>query len=430
MLRRNEPTILIVGGGIFGTSTAHHLALAFHDPTKITILDRTPSPPAPAASTDINKIIRADYTSPFYCGLAYEALHAWAIWPELKSFYHRTGWIMLDEEGSDVSDRVRKVFRERGHDPTEDIPLDELDSRWKGILKGTATDGFKEAYFNPEAGWCDAASATASLMNAAIDRGAKYVTGDVVELVLKDGRVEGVRTKDGGTLSADLVVLATGAWTSSIMSPVEDTLEIPESDRLERQASAAGVGVAHFKMSSAEMTRLSEMPVVVYGGCGEVIPPPEANQLLKYTNASTFTNVLITPTGHHISIPPERDQHIVPEALKRETEDRMMSKVMPSFAQGKTADYWRLCWDARTPTRDWLLTKHPDARLGNLFFAIGGSFHSYKFLPTAGKYMLNVLTGDGNGAEKDKAWGWKDANANWRGAHEKTAPTRDLKTLE
>lgn len=30
-----------------------------------------------------------------------------------------------------------------------------------------------------------------------------------------------------------------------------------------------------------------------------------------------------------------------------------------------------------------------------------------RFLPNAGKYMLNVLEGKSNGAEKDRAFAWK-----------------------
>ena len=148
-----EPSILIVGAGVFGASTAHHLSLQYKDASKITVIDRTPAPPDPAASTDINKIIRADYSSAFYTELAYEAMEAWSEWPELKDYYHRTGWIMLDTQDSDLSDRIRKVFRDRGHDPTKDVPLNELDDHWKGITKGTVTKGFKAAYWNPEAGW-------------------------------------------------------------------------------------------------------------------------------------------------------------------------------------------------------------------------------------------------------------------------------------
>lgn len=32
-----------------------------------------------------------------------------------------------------------------------------------------------------------------------------------------------------------------------------------------------------------------------------------------------------------------------------------------------------------------------------------------RFLPVAGAYMCNVLTGKGNGEEKDTAWKWKSA---------------------
>ncbi|CAK4031497.1 L-pipecolate oxidase [Lecanosticta acicola] len=425
-----EPSVLIVGAGVFGASTAYHLSLQYRDASKITVVDRTTAPPTLAASTDINKIIRADYSSAFYAELAYEAMDAWSQWPELKDHYHRTGWIMLDAEDSDLSDRIRKVFRDRGHDPTEDVPLRELDDHWKGIMKGTATEGFKAAYWNPEAGWCQAAAATASMMNAAISRGVKYVVGEVEELLLESGKVSGIRTSRGQAVTADKVVLATGAWTSSTLSPMEDKLHIAEKDRVERQATAAAVGVVHYKMSAAEMEKLSEMPVVVYGEHGEVIPPPKENNLLKYTNANTFTSMTTTPSGHKISVPPRRDQHIVPEALKRETEAVMSSRVMPTFAQGKTPEYWRLCWDARTPTQDWLLTQHPHPQLSNLYLATGGSFHSYKFLPIIGKYVVNVLSGKGNGGEKDQAWGWKSTDVQWRGAHEQTEPKRDLRDLE
>ena len=427
--QNQEPSVLIVGAGTFGTSTAYHLARRYNDPSRITVIDRDTSPPDLAASTDINKIIRADYSGPFYCRLAYEALFSWATWAELKPFYHRTGWIMLDEQGSDLSERIRKVFHDRGHDPTEDVPLSQVEERWKGIMKDTDLRGFQNAYWNPEAGWCDAAAATASLMKAALDYGVKYVTGEVSDLVLGNGRVEAIKTTDGKQYSADQIVLATGAWTSSLLSPVEDVLSIPENDRIERQAQAAGVAVVHYKMSDAEMEQLSDMPVVVYGEHGEVIPPP-SNRLLKFTNSYTFTNIVTTKSGHRISMPPSQDQYIVSDRLKRETEAVMPSKVMPAFTRGKKAEYWRICWDSRTPTQDWLLCQHPNSNLKNLYLAIGGSFHSYKFLPVAGRYMVNVLNGKGNGAEMDKAWCWKNDTKGLRGAHESTAPKRELRHLD
>ena len=359
---------------------------------------------------------------------------------------------MLDEKGSDLAERIRKVFRDRsGHDPTEDVPLYELSERWD-FLKGTKTEDFQSAYFNSEAGWCDAAGATASLMAATEKRGVKRVTADVTELVFdaNSKQITGVRTADGQHFTADKILLATGAWTSSLLSPIEDSLDIGPQDRIECQVQATGRVSAYYKMSEQEVQRLSnsKMPVVVYGQSGEVIPPSNENRLLKYSTSKTVTNTIKTESGQVISIPPpDQDQYCVPESLKHETENVLVSRCLPELVQGKQADYWRICWDAQTPTEDWLMCKHPDQRLENLYIATGGSFHSYKyvnseprdiksttaanirmhhsrFLPNAGMHMVNVLNGKGNGAEKDKAWGWKP-NTEW-----KDAPHRELKDLE
>ena len=75
---------LIVGACVFGVSTALHLKQT-HPASRVTLLDRTPPSSAsrPAASWDWNKVIRADYKDPFYCGLALESQDAWkTTWKE------------------------------------------------------------------------------------------------------------------------------------------------------------------------------------------------------------------------------------------------------------------------------------------------------------------------------------------------------------
>lgn len=80
----SEPTVLIVGAGTFGTSTAFHLAETYEDPSRVTIIDDRcePTPPPSAATTarasrDVNRIVRTDYPSRMYCDLACEAIHDW-----------------------------------------------------------------------------------------------------------------------------------------------------------------------------------------------------------------------------------------------------------------------------------------------------------------------------------------------------------------
>ncbi|KJX96787.1 sarcosine oxidase like protein [Zymoseptoria brevis] len=436
-----DSSILIIGAGTFGTSTAYHLAQTHKNPSKITILDSAPSPSNPAAAIDVNRIIRTDYPNSLYCDLACEAIHSWFWSIELGPCFHKVGWLMLDEKGSTLSDRILATFAKRGSTQAERVELERLAERWE-VLKDTNMDGFRSAYFNPEAGWCDAASATSRFLETAEKKGVRRVTGKVAEFLLdqKNGRVEGVKTEDGRVLKAEKVILATGAWTSSLLSPVEDILGIPEEDRIERQVQATGIAAAYYRVSSEEVTQLtdSKLPCMVYGGQGEVIPPSQSNQLLKYSNSQrTFVNTVITSSGRKITMPPaNQSQYEVPEAIKRETEEIITSKVLPSFAKGKKADYWRICWDAQTPSEDWLMCKHPHQKLSNLYLAVGGSFHAYKFLPNFGKYMVNVLQGISNGEEKDRAWSWKSGQDEFTDEHsfgllmEKSAPRRELRDLE
>src|SRR2546423_8712777 len=73
--------VLIIGAGVFGASTAYHLQSQINPP-KVTLVDILPygDPAGLGASVDVNKIIRTDYSSPFYMDLAFQALSAWKTW--------------------------------------------------------------------------------------------------------------------------------------------------------------------------------------------------------------------------------------------------------------------------------------------------------------------------------------------------------------
>ena len=271
-------TTLIVGAGTFGISTAYHLAHTHPCPSQITILDRAYFPAHPAsdpthhelgASADINKIVRADYTSPFYMSLGYEAIDAWSTWHILKPFYHRTGWVALDEGGSDNAKRIRKNFRESGReDVTKDMSFDEVKEAWGGALKDTDFDGFESAYWNPEAGWVEADKAVAAMLKAALDKGVKYVRGEAMEVILGTEGVKGVKLEDGRSVMAHRTLLATGAWTSRLLSRTEDRLNLEEGQRIEQQLKTAGVCVAHFALSAEEKKTYDKVPIVIYGSIG------------------------------------------------------------------------------------------------------------------------------------------------------------------
>lgn len=172
------------------------------------------------------------------------------------------------------------------------------------------------------------------------------------------------------------------------------------------------------------------MSVDTDSSTGEVLPPPQ-NGLLKFTFSGSVTNTITFRSGHKISVPPSEDQSIVAQALKDEILG-IVKSLMPHFLEnGCEVDRWRLCWDSITPTQNQLICQHPHTSMQNLYLAVGGSFHSYKFLPIIGKYVANVIRGISNGEEKDQAWAWKTTISQDRlkFAHGNVIPKRDLKDL-
>ncbi|KAK1138619.1 hypothetical protein N8T08_002149 [Aspergillus melleus] len=422
-----EEDILIVGAGIFGVSTAYHLALNTANPARITLLDRADPPSSTAASTDINKIIRADYSNPLYMDLGFEAISAWKTLPLFRDagVYHQSGWIAMDEKDSDVPTRIRQNFRNSGReDVIEDLTEEEVRQRWS-VLGRTDCSPFGSFYYNPSAGWADAGQALQVMVKEAVKLGVGYQVGQARRIVLGNGRVEGVQTESGRVYKADKVLLATGAWTSQLMSSVEDELGLAEAQRVESQVSATGVSVAHFQLSESEKEVYNHLPVFVYGGLGEVIPPTESG-VLKFTFSTSFKNTIQTPSGHRISVPSSQSQWEVPKKLQEYLIPQIRARLPQLVDNGRRPDYYRICWDSISSDQHPRITGHPDPNLANLYLAVGGSFHSYKFLPTIGKYVANVLNGAGNGPQKDEAWAWKQSQENERGVHESLVPKNEL----
>jgi sarcosine oxidase / L-pipecolate oxidase len=66
-------------------------------------------------------------------------------------------------------------------------------------------------------------------------------------------------------------------------------------------------------------------------------------------------------------------------------------------------DRYRFCWDAISRDDNFFITKHPATE--KLYLATIGSFHSFKFLPIIGKYVVKMLNGDLDDEHK-RRWAW------------------------
>lgn len=337
-----DSTVLIIGAGTFGVSTAWHLSQNHNDPSKVTIIDRENSPPSRSAAADINRILTADFASPLYANLAKEALSFWAEDPDLEWYFHKVGRLVLEEEGEYIS---RRGVQLPGDGRIQNVDLDQLRKRWE-VLDGTDMRAIRRAYLESDAGWADAATATWQFLETAIRRRVKRAVGDVTELLFdeSDKRITGARTADGREFLAETVILAAGAWTSALLSPVEDALNIADEDRIERQAQATATISAYYPVSVEGLKRMAgcKMPCVIYGQVGEVVPATRDNKLLKFTSLKTrIVNMERTRSGREISVPPAKPSDDVPQEHKVSMGTMLTQRLLPRFASGRPK--WRMC---------------------------------------------------------------------------------------
>ena len=207
---------LIVGAGVFGVSTALHLIKS--DPNaNIVLIDRSPCPYPSAASSDMNKIIRADYEDVFYMRLALEALEIWNSDPLYKPYFHETGMLCAEDIG--MGDASFRNYKEIGLDPgAEILTLEQSRERFPVFTKANWAN-VKDNYYNPRSGWGEADPAMQAVAEVALSAGVKFVQAPVEKLCFDDqGACIGVKSVDDDEIRAANILLCTGAWTAQLLA--------------------------------------------------------------------------------------------------------------------------------------------------------------------------------------------------------------------
>lgn len=265
----SQPTssYLILGAGVFGASTAHHL-IQRHPDAPITLVDRTRGSCEVGASWDWNKIVRADYEDVFYMALALEALDLWKDEPLYSQFFHQSGvvWMMADPE---YPKRLANNYRKLGRDlDFEIIRPEELRKRYQGLFDETDFRGAGDIFLNRSSGWAEAKSAVNAVIDHAVRAGVRNVALDIDRLIFdKSGVCIGVQAKNGETLHADRIILCTGAYTAKLMADsAPDRKDIQVGHRL----TAAAVIEGLFRLDPARVEKFKIGPVFVHR-VGEVI---------------------------------------------------------------------------------------------------------------------------------------------------------------
>ena len=359
--------ILVVGGGIFGATAALSLARRGH---KIILLETGVIPEPQASSTDISKLIRADYGDDhFYTHLMKDAFQGWRKW---NSMFHRT---LFHEVGALL---LTKSEMKPGEFEWESYQcLNAQGYRLRRLKDGLQESEFNtwnaraylDGYYNPTAGWAESGEVTAEVIRLAKEAGVEVRESEgCSELIKQNVHVCGVRTTQGRDLYADEIILCAGAWNLKILPELCDVLKLVGQPVIYfRPTDPSAFVPPHFVPWAADIARTGW-----YGF------PVNKLGILKIANHGP---------GYEIDLSKPLPQ-VEPETIEA-ARDFLRSSI-PQAAELPVVDT-RVCLYCDSLDGDFLISRHP--RLKGLTVATAGSGHAFKFAPLLGELTANAVEG-------------------------------------
>ncbi|PWN37752.1 FAD dependent oxidoreductase [Meira miltonrushii] len=402
----DQDTYIVVGSGVFGSSTALELIRAGH---KVIVLDRSEDGYcAPdGASNDLNKIVRADYSDPHYRNLAKMAISYWRRSDLISQYYHEVG--VLFHTGTSVDQTI--AYEVSSSDQFKGCFPVSTRNRL-GRLNEDITSGRNKAYFNPRGGWAEAGKATNAVLDEAKRLGAQvYGNAHVNKLLFQDRddskRVTGVRCADGRTFhigGKGQTILCVGAWSEGLLRAIFEEQNLNSQISLPTWSSAQVVITIQLNEEQQKIYR--DTPVVLCFENGNYCFEPDSNGLMKiaihsggyrFPLPSTNTNTPLTFPTFADSIAEQADRtakitiqgapsSVVKEARCPTDQAKQILQnlhyVYPELANAPIV-YDRICFYSESLDENWIIDHAPGVK--GLVVASGDSGHAFKVSETLGK---------------------------------------------
>ena len=357
----------------------------------MTVVEASPTIPNPhGSSVDTSRIVRADYANGAYSRLAAAAIQRWRATDWGREGRYTQNGLLLVYPGHSASAKeyARKSYANVRAIEGDNVVFLPTKKDVLGVVPAYGeTLDVAGGYVNWGSGWSDAA-ASVRFAKEVLDREGRVVfrTGDV-QRVLYDvsgarPRATGVEFSDGSSLSADLVVLATGAWTPKLVD-------------LRGKAVATGQAIAYIKISDAEQRELENLPTILNFATGIFIIPPRDNLLKIARHAYGYrnpTSVAVPGATAGETMQVSLPETGVPVPLEGEEAFRVaLKQLLPRFVDRPFADT-RICWYTDTyvsfaracATSYWV----EKASLTNMLSYVQSEWRLHRLLPSRVRWPL------------------------------------------
>ena len=356
--------VAVVGAGVFGAWTAHHLQQQGH---RVTLIDAWGPAHSRASSGGESRLTRAAYgKDAIYTRMAMQSLPQWKALSALSGLpiFIPTG-ILFFFPTEEPYVRESIVAHKKLGLATDVLTRAEMARRFPMI----DFDGITVGLYEPDFGALMARRSVLTLADRFVKAGGTYVKGFAEPPSGRD-RLSSVRLSSGEQIGADRFVFAAGPWLPKLFPDVIGPKIQPTRQEVFFFAPPAG----DRRFSPGVMPGWADFNGgdIFYGF------PDLETRGLKFAH-----------DAHGVSVDPDTQSRRPTEAALAEIvayRDRRFPLL-----KGAPLTEARVCQYENSSNGDFLIDFHP--RLSNVLLVGGGSGHGFKHGPEVGRYAAARLSG-------------------------------------
>jgi len=360
-------TIVIIGGGIIGSSVAYALTKA-DSGVDVVVVEPDPSYEW-AATPRATGTIRRAFTLPEKIQMSCYANEIYSDFSALTSIdgeevvdveFNKGGFLYMVWGKAGVAN-MECVHRQVAPYYPEIILLDpdEISTRYPSIR----TDDIDVGLFAPDDGWIDSASALQGYKKKAQSQGAVYIKDRVVDVVTFGNLATGVQLQSGTTLHAEFVINCANCWSAEVAEMIGMKLPIQP---LRRMTYFIDV-----------QTELEPLPLTRDAN-GISVRPEGSGYIVGVTNHDESY-------GFNWTLDYDRfDEKVWPAIATR----------IPAFEAVKMRSCWSGHYDMNT-LDDTAIVGPWTGRIENFYVAAGFSGHGLQQAPAIGRAIKELLLDGG-----------------------------------
>ena len=358
---RETADILIIGGGVMGTSIAYQLAK--QGGGRVVLLERQAIGNGTTGRS--GAIVRQHYSNDFTVRMARDSLRVFQHFDNLVGGdcgFVTTGMVVLaDADGAEALRANVQMQQEQGVD-TRLISAGDVGN----VAAGFSGKGVALACYEPETGVADPMATTYCFARRSRDYGATMREGELVtQILVRDGRVVGVRTSQG-ELYAPFIVLAANVWSAAL---------------------AQSIGIALPLLPTRHPMLALRRPNDFGGRQGyHAVALDLTRQIYMRPDIGGITLVGSAEDVHTGSNPDHYAQGLSEEEIAHLRE--MSVGTLPPLARAVPRGNWAGIYDD-TPDFHPILDRLP--MYEGLYCAVGFSGHGFKLSPLVGQWMAHYI---------------------------------------